>query len=206
MTATTEEEKQLIEKCSEKLQTCEDALEMLRLKCLERGAKGIRGLARAFRIMDDDRNRSLSFEEFRKGITDYGLQMEEDVTKKLFEQLDKDKNGSLDFEEFLQALRAVSSARHDVINKAFAVADINNDGVIDSKDLSAVFNAKEHPKCKSGEWDESQVYKAFLDQFDMNDDGTITKEEFFNYYAGVSASIDTDAYFELMMKNAWKMT
>lgn len=33
----------------------------------------------------------------------------------------------------------------------------------------------------------------------------VTKEEFLNYYAGVSASIDTDVYFIVMMKNAWKI-
>jgi calcyphosin len=47
---------------------------------LARGASGIKGLARAFKIMDDDNSRSLSFKEFKKGMNDYGVYLEsEDV-------------------------------------------------------------------------------------------------------------------------------
>ena len=34
---------------------------------------------RVFRIMDDDRNRTLDYNEFRKGVREYGLYMEKEV-------------------------------------------------------------------------------------------------------------------------------
>jgi len=34
----------------------------------------------------------------------------------------------------------------------------------------------------------------------------VTKEEFEEYYNNISASIDDDQYFQLMMENAWKLT
>lgn len=34
-------------------------------------------------------------------------------------------------------------------------------------------------------------------------DKNVTEEEFIEYYNNISASIDDDKYFELMMKNAW---
>ena len=46
-------------------------IEKLRMQCLARGASGIKGLSRTFKIMDDDGNRSLDFQEFKKGLHDY---------------------------------------------------------------------------------------------------------------------------------------
>ena len=36
-------------------------------------------------------------------------------------------------------------------------------------------------------------------------DHIVTREEFEEYYNNISASIDNDQYFELMINNAWKM-
>jgi hypothetical protein len=49
--------------------------------------------------------------------------------------------------------------------------------------------------------------KEFLDTFDQGEkDGKITPDEFIRYYGNVSASIDDDDYFELMIRNAWHIS
>merc|ERR1711957_787566 len=47
----------------------------------------------------------------------------------------------------------------------------------------------------------------FLGNFEgAQKDGVVTKDEFIDYYRNVSASIDLDDYFELMIRNAWHIT
>ena len=54
----------------------------------------------------------------------------------------------------------------------------------------------------------SFICREFLDTFDSPEgkDGKVTAEEFCNYYSNVSASIDNDDYFELMIRNAWHIS
>lgn len=83
----------------------------------------------------------------------------------------------------------------------------SGDGQVTVEDLNGVYNAKKHPKYLNGEWTEDQVFLKFLESFDTpgDPDGVVTYEEFYNYYVGVSASIDKDVYFDVMMRNAWKL-
>merc|ERR1719272_2358650 len=46
-----------------------------------------------------------------------------------------------------------------------------------------------------------------MKQWDKGErDGIVSIEEFTEYYQDVSASIDSDDYFELMMRNAWHIS
>jgi Ca2+-binding EF-hand superfamily protein len=101
----------------------------------------------------------------------------------------------------------MSKSRILIIDKAFDKLDKTGDGIITVDDLKGVYNVRKHPKVANGKWTEEQAFAEFLKTFDSPDDpdGKITREEFINYYCGVSASIDTDAYFDLMMRQAWKL-
>ncbi|XP_060792078.1 calcyphosine-like b [Neoarius graeffei] len=208
MAGTYRHDREMAINAKKQLSECSDPVERLRLQCLARGSAGIKGLSRAFRIMDDDNSRTLDLKEFMKGLNDYGVLMEKDEAIVLFQQFDKDGSGQIDFDEFLLTLRPpMSNARKEVIMQAFRKLDRTGDGVITIEDLRGVYNVKHHPKYQNGEWTEEQIFRKFLDSFDSPDDkdGKVTKEEFVNYYSGVSASIDRDVYFILMMKTAWRL-
>ncbi|KAI6652089.1 Calcyphosin-like protein [Oopsacas minuta] len=208
MAATKRHEEDLKRNSKRQEAVTNDPIELLRLKCLSRGACGIKGLGRAFRIMDDDGNRKLDYNEFKKGCYDYGLSLEDYEIRNAFKKFDLDENGTIDFDEFLLSLRPpMSKARRNIIMLAFRKLDKDGSGSITTDDLKGVYSARCHPKYMNGEWTEVQVFREFLKSFDSpeNPDYIVTQEEFINYYSGVSASIDSDAYFDLMMRNAWKL-
>ncbi|KAM6902378.1 calcyphosine-like b isoform 1-T1 [Xenentodon cancila] len=208
MAGTSRHDREMAMRAQQQLSGVSDPVERLRLQCLTRGSSGIKGLGRTFKIMDDDNNRSLDFKEFLKGLHDYGLLIEKDEASLLFQHFDRDGSGTINFDEFLTTLRPpMSNARKEVVMQAFRKLDKTGDGVITIEDLRGVYNAKYHPKYQNGDWTEEQVFRTFLDNFDSpyDKDGKVTKEEFFNYYCGVSASIDNDIYFIIMMRNAWKL-
>jgi hypothetical protein len=130
MAASTRLQKELEIKSRHILATTKDPLKRLRAACLARGAQGIKGLSMyvfffsiqnisslmkeisfcyllfsLFRIMDDDRDRKLSLDEFRKGVEEYGLNFSKSEIDELFSLIDIDHNGNIDYEEFLRKLR-----------------------------------------------------------------------------------------------------
>jgi len=101
----------------------------------------------------------------------------------------------------------MSQSRQNIVMQAFRKLDKTGDGIIKVEDMEGVYNVQKHPKYVSGEMSKEDIFKEFLKTFEMSEhpDGIVTRDEFLNYYAGLSASIDTDIYFDLMMRNSWKL-
>ena len=80
-------------------------------------------------------------------------------------------------------------------------------------DIKDRFDASRHPDVVQGKKSAHEVLNEWLETFEEHhntatggsNDSTVTREEWNEYYTNISSSIDDDAYFELMMNNAWKM-
>lgn len=115
----------------------DDALiDALRDKVASRGTRGILGMARLFRIIDDDNSKTLSFPEFSKCLNDLRLDFKPDEVKKLFNKFDTDRSGTIDYEEFLSLIRGPLNAnRVKVVKEAFRKLDTDGSGVITIEDV-----------------------------------------------------------------------
>lgn len=110
------------------------------------------------------------------------------------------------FNVLLQVRGRPNARRQAMIDKAFLKFDRDGFGTINSADLKGVYSVSMHPKVQKGEMTEEQVFIEFLQSFgDVNQDGQITRNEWNDYYAAVSCSIDHDGHFVELMKICWSL-
>ena len=207
-------------------------LDSLRLQLKQRGAGGVIGLAKKFKIMDDNGNGTLDMNEFKKAMKECKIS---DISDKamahLFRYFDKDDSGSINYDEFLVGIRGVLSPRRlELVNLAFTVLDKDGSGLVDINDIQGVYTARSHPDVIGGRRTEEEILIEFIDNFNVvkkniamkgsvaKDNGkkpipekavakgTITRDMFIDYYSNLSSSIDSDDYFELMIRNSWHIS
>lgn len=131
---------------------------------------------------------------------------------------DTDESGSLSFDELLQAIKGeMSPFRKDLVRRAFKKLDFNENGHVDPEDIRQVYSATAHPEVKQGKKTAEEVCREFLETFEAHralsagdplskkGDGLVTLNEFLDYYSNISASVDDDDYFQLMITNAWNL-
>jgi len=184
-------------------------LEDLRLSLKQHGANGIFGLGRKFKIADDNNSGTLDASEFTKMINEHAMHWTPAQIKAVFDAFDIDASGTITFTEFLKGVRGMlNERRRDLVLRAFELLDKDKNGVLEVSDLVGVYDASKHPDVLSHKSSPQEVLRQFLDTFDSatSKDGKVTTAEFCDYYGTLSASIDEDDYFELMMRNAWHIS
>ena len=192
-----------------------DALiKLFRDKIKARGARGIVGIQRLFKIMDDDGSKTLSEQEFSKACRDFKTGISEENIPTLFAAFDTNRDGTLNIDEFLMAIRGeLNQKRLSLVEQAFQKIDQDGSGYLDVNDIKDSYRADKHPDVIEGKRTEEQVLIEFLETFEAHlnlrenteSDGRVSLEEFTEYYKNIASSIDNDDYFALMMNNSWNL-
>lgn len=176
------------------------------------GFPTMKAMGSQFRIIDRDRSGKLNKEEFNIALDCLfkAYKVTFTVTEKnsLFTFFDKDGDGSgVDYNEYIRAVRGdMNDFRVDFVKQAFATMDKDGSGIVDQADIEATYDVSQNPNVASGKTTPAAAFTAFLNNFDKSHDGKVTMDEFIEYYNWISASIDSDDYFELMIRNAWHIT
>ena len=94
----------------------------------------------------------------------------------------------------------MSARRKELVTRAFALLDTSGDGVVTVDEVASKYDASRHPDVRAGRKTTAEVLTEFIGNFEGAErDGKLTRREFEDYYANVSASIDDDNYFALMV-------
>jgi len=90
-------------------------------------------------------------------------------------QVDKDGTGSIDFPEFLMmmSIKSESENAEDEIREAFTVFDGDGNGFINRQELALVMS-------NLGETLTTEEIQGMIDEADVDGDGQINYEEFYN--------------------------
>lgn len=175
--------------------------------------------------MDDDGSKALSLAEFGKAMQDYRIfPQDAPEVARVFGLFDRDGSGCINYDEFLrQVVGEMNDRRQSLIYQVFQKFDRDGNGTVNIEDLKGWYNASMHPDVRSGKKSEEDVLYEFLDTFEQHysllvsnysniklqdrdsRDRRVTFPEFVEYYNNISASIDNDDYFELMIRNAWNL-
>lgn len=141
-------------------------VERMRKALQKRGAKGIIGLSRQFKIADDNGSGTLDFDEFRKAINDFAVEIDPQDVQGLFKTMDIDGSGEIDFNEFLRLIVGeMNQFRRNLVERAYRTLDVNMDGQITLMEFQNNYNASQHPDVRSRKKTEEEVLLEFMNTF-----------------------------------------
>ena len=170
-------------------------------------------LARQFKIIDENGNKTIDFSEFSKGVKNAGLKVPPEALEELFQSFDYDNSGAISYDEFMvKILGEMNERRIAVVKAAFNKIDLDKSGVVELNEVKRWYNTKNNPQVLNGEITEEDLYSRFIETFGNHHnlysgirDKRVTWNEFLDYYKFISFVVPDDDLFEAIVVAAWKL-
>jgi Ca2+-binding EF-hand superfamily protein len=169
------------------------------------GGNAVQAVRRAFQAVDEDRDYSLSTQEFKNGLKTLGVVLTDQESLQVV-QLFAIGNG-VSFNAFLSALKGpLSEQRRSAVLDTWAQFKKDSQGCMDDTDLQERYDPSHHPLVRQGLKTQNQVLTDVGHAFNRGmpkGKGKVTEQEFLDYNAAISANVEDDALFDAIVRDAW---
>ena len=127
----------------------------------------------AFELFDTDKTGTIDYHELKVAMRALGFDVKKQEVLALMRDYDRDQTGQIEYHDFLEIMTTKISERDPVeeILKAFKLFDEDSTGRISVRNLRRV--ARE-----LGENLSDEELQAMIDEFDKDNDGEISEQEF----------------------------
>jgi Ca2+-binding EF-hand superfamily protein len=153
-------------------------MSLIKQKLLEAGTNTIATLPKVFKSASSyDGKQKVGINEFFEGLQGYGIYLRNEEIKLLLSYFDRQNEHKINFDDFLYAIRGKpSDERQAVIDLVFYKFDKNKTGFAEASELRKVFNCVKHPRYLLKDYTEDQIFYLYLQNFDYNPQGTVSKK------------------------------
>ena len=129
----------------------------------------------------------------------------------LFNVLNGNENKIISSEQLINLIKGNLDERRKLyIIGIFANLDTEKKGEVTINFLKSKYNAKKHPDVLNGTKSQEEAFEQFCYSLDLycelyglQKNGSLSFENFVDYYSGVSSCIPDDVYFEDMLNGVW---
>ncbi|XP_067943703.1 centrin-3-like [Watersipora subatra] len=133
----------------------------------------------AFELFDSDKDRMIDYHELKVSLKALGFERKKAEVLKILRDYDKDNSGKIGFDDFNEVVTDMMLDRdpEEEMSKAFTLFDDDNSGKISLRNLRRVAR-------DLGETIDDDELRAMIDEFDLDQDGEISMEEFLAIMTG----------------------
>ena len=190
-----------------------DLIQILRSKINTNNGITYYSLAHHLKSSEDKTTNTTNLETLLSTIKLLQLDINPDDIINFYACLDYTQSGKVSTDEILRVIVGEISERRKIsIISKFGEMDKNKTGYLPILFLKKVYNAKFHPDCFLRKKPENEVLDEFMFTFEvfcylkgLAADQEISYKDFVEYYTPISASIESDNYFDDILLGAWNI-
>lgn len=190
------------------MQTAEEIFAQLYINLSKFGEAQIRKMRKWFKIMDPEDTGILTNEDFESLLFKTGFFLKMQEFRQILRQFEAQNGNAIDYKAFMERLVGeLSPRRVQIIEKAWAKLSNGKDTVTEEI-IKMNYNYDKHPKVDAGTKTPIEIAEMLEEAFNgINNEGRINKEEFFEAYRDISATIPySEDYFVHMISQVFGVT